>query len=188
VGEPQVKGVWFVTARRHLLEHHGEAALAAVVAAMPEPERSALASPLPSRWFPEPVFKHAIAAVQSAVTANDDVRFLSFMEACAHIGVNHFLSIVLRITSPEFLLRKMPALWGLHRRHHGTLVVDAGPERARLTYAGFPYFDDRNYRLVVIGVLTKVLELCTGTRPRVAVAAHSQDTLEVEVTYLPGHR
>ncbi len=183
MGEPQVKGVWFVTARRHLLEHHGETAFAAVVARMPDDDRHALIEPLVSTWYPERVFQCALEAVQQGLTFNDDARFLAFIEASTELGVNHFFRILLRIASPAYLMHRMPAAWSTHRRDNGTLVVEADEKRARLRYAGFPFFSDPNYRFFVLGVLRKVTELCTGVPPRVRVVSHGKDWLDAEVLY-----
>ena len=181
--EPLVKGVWFVTARRHLVERHGEEALAAVSRRMPGDERHAIEEPLASRWYPEPVFQRALEAVQTGLTFHDDERFRAFIEASTELGVNTFLRIVLEITTPTFLFRNMPTFWAMHRKGNGTLEVDADLRRARLRCTHFPFFGDPNYRLFVLGVLTRVTELATGARPRARVVSHSKDSLEVEVIY-----
>jgi hypothetical protein len=183
VGDPLVKGVWFVTARRYIVEEEGEAALAAVAARMPAAERRVFGDALPSEWFPEPVFQRAMEAVQQELTGHDDARFLAFIEGSTELGVNTFFRVLLKIASPTFLMRQMPAAWGTHRRDGGTLDVDANEKGARLHYAGFPFWGDRNYRVSVQGVLRKVTELCTGVSPRVREVAYGSDWFDVEVAY-----
>lgn len=183
MGEPLVKGVWFVTARRYIVEEDGEAALAAVAAHMPEDERRVLTEALASEWFPEPVLQRALEAVQQELTGHDDVRYLAFIEGCTELGVNTFFRVLLRIASPAFLMRQMPAAWATHRRNGGTVDVDADDKGARLHYAGFPFWADRNYRVSTEGVLRKVTELCTGVSPRVREVAYGSDWFDVEVAY-----
>jgi hypothetical protein len=183
LGESLVKGVWFVTARRYIVEEEGEAALAAVAAHMPEAERRVFGDALPSEWFPESVLQRAMEAVQRGLTGHDDARFLAFIEGSTELGVNTFFRVLLKIASPSFLMRQMPAAWGTHRRDGGTVDVDADDKGARLHYAGFPFWSDRNYRLSTQGVLRKVTELCTGVSPRVTEVAHGDDWFDVEVAY-----
>ena len=46
-----------------------------------------------------------------------------------------------------------------------------------------PYFGDRNYRLYTVAMLAKTAELCTNTRPKVAVLEYGDDRFSVQVTY-----
>ncbi len=182
---PVVKGAWFVTARRQILETYGQVVLDRVMARLNEEYAEVLADPSPSSWYSEYAFQAAIGAVADELNGDAD-EYAALMEACAVAGINRFLRVALLFTNAEFLLRKMPALWARHRRNHGALEVEIGKRRALLRYSGFPFFHDRNYRLMVVAVLRKTLEVTTSQRPDVTVRDFGRDSLMVEVFYGAG--
>jgi hypothetical protein len=180
---PAVKGAWFVTARRQILESYGKVGLERVVARLGDDYAEVLAEPAPSIWYSELAFQAAIGAFADELTNGDADEYATFMEACTVAGINRFLRVALLFTNAEFLLRKMPALWARHRRNHGTLAVEIGERRALLHYTGFPFFHDRNYRLMVVAVLRKTIEVTTSRRPDVTVRDFGRDSMLVEVFY-----
>jgi hypothetical protein len=109
--------------------------------------------------------------------------YCKFIESCAVVGINRFLRVLLSLTSPAYVLTKMPVFWARHRRNNGTLNVDLGTRSARLHYAGFPFFDDRNYRVMVRGILCKTLEITSGERPDVTVRDYTRDSLVVDMFF-----
>jgi hypothetical protein len=181
--EPQAKGVWFVTARRHLLDVYGESMLARVARRMGEEHASTLLEPRPSAWYPELSFQSAVGAVMEETCDGDPERFVDFIEACTVLGINRFLRVILSMTSPTYVLTKMPVFWARHRQHNGRLTVDIGERRALLHYTEFPFFSDPNYRICVRGILRKTLEISSGVRPEVTVRDYGQDRLLVEVHF-----
>ena len=183
---PEVKGVWFVTARRHILKDHGEAKLHAVARALAEPNRAAILEPIASAWYHEDVFKDTLRAVMQEIAQHDGRAFSEFIEQCTVLGVHSFFRVLLKITSVAFLMRKMPALSKQYRRNDSTCTVEADEARATLVWTDMPYFGDRNYRLYAVAMLAKTAELCTGARPRTEILAHGPDTLTVQVTYGDG--
>jgi hypothetical protein len=187
-GEPMVKGVWFVTARRQLLADHGDAMLARVAERMGEDHADALLAPVTSAWYDEVTFQHAMAAVSEVTCEGDGERFVEFIEACTVHGINHFLRIILSLTSPAYLLAKMPVFWARHRKNNGKLEVEVGDRCARLLYTEFPFFDDRPYRLMVRAILRKTVEVSSGIRPDVTVRDFGRDRLLVEVFYRGANR
>ncbi len=179
-----VKGVWFVTARRHLLETHGASKLHAVARAMKPDHGAILLEPLASEWYSEDVFYDAMQAVHHVHAQLDTRVFCEFIEACTVLGVNSFFRVLLRITSPAYLLRQMPAMSLVYRRNDWICEVDAGDERATLTWRGCPYLVHRVYRLYCGAMIVKCVELCSGKRPAVEVAAHGPDWMTVRVQYV----
>lgn len=181
--EPLAKGVWFVTARRHLLDVYGEEMLARVAQSMSEEHANALLEPLASAWYPELSFQSAVGAVMEETCERDPERFVDFIEECTVLGINRFLRVILSLTSPAYVLSKMPVFWSRHRQHCGKLTVDIGERRALLQYTDFPFFDDPNYRICVRGILRKTLEISSGARPEVIVRDYRRDRLLVEVHF-----
>lgn len=180
---PEVKGVWFVTARRHILEKFGEQKLAEVVAALPEELGHVLAEPLASAWYHEDVLQKVLAATMRVVCENDPERFCAFIEACTLLGVHAFFRVLLRIPSTAFLMRKMPVLSRQYRRNDSDCVVEASATEATLRYTNMPYFRDRNYRLYALSMLIKTAELCSRVRPEGEILGHTADSLTVRIRY-----
>jgi hypothetical protein len=179
-----VKGVWFTTARRYVLERHGEDILARVAEEMPDAMRDALTAPLASHWYPEEALQHGMRAIHHVVADGDSDRFVAIMQACTELGVSHFFRALIRLGTPAMVLRKVPAMWKLIRRGPAaTIVVDADAARAVVSYADFPYFDDPNYRSLTVGSLRAVTWICARRMPRVEIVRHSRDALSVIVRY-----
>jgi hypothetical protein len=150
---------------------------------MGEENARAMLDPLPSAWYAETTFQSALAAVSEEVCGRDPDRFVEFIEACTVLGINRFLRIILALSSPAYLLGKMPIFWSRHRLNNGKLEVEVGDRCARLHYSEFPFFDDRNYRLFVRGVLRKTVEVASGVRPEVTVRDYGRDRLVVDVFF-----
>jgi hypothetical protein len=182
--EPQAKGVWFATARRQLEEDNGLDFVRRVAQRMGEEHAHALLEPVTSGWYPEVTFQRAMAAVAEELCDGDPDRFVHFIEACTVQGINRFLRVILSLTSPAYVLAKMPVFWARHRQHNGQLDVEIGERRALLHYTAFPFFEDRNYRLFVRGVLRKTLQVSSGVRPEVTVRDYASDRLLIDV-YFP---
>ena len=180
---PQVKGVWFVTARRYIVQEFGEAKLHAVSRALAEQTRPLILEPLASAWYHEDVFQEMLRAVMSEIAHGDSVAFSAFIEGSTVLGVNSFFRVLMRITSVKYLMHKMPVLSKQYRRNDSTCTVDASDTRAVLKWTNMPYFGDRNYRLYTVAMLAKTAELCTNTRPKVAVLEYGDDRFSVQVTY-----
>lgn len=181
--EPQVKGAWFVTSRRQLLAAHGDDALARIARHMGEEYADAMVDPVTSAWYPETTFQRALAAVAEETCEGDPEKFVEFIEECTVHGINRFLKIILALTSPPYLLGKMPIFWSRHRQNNGKLEVEMGERCARLHYSEFPFFDDRNYRMLVRAILRKTVEVASGVRPDVTVRDYGKDRLVVDVYF-----
>jgi hypothetical protein len=182
-GQSEVKGIWFVTARRYLESTQSADTVAAVVEAIPRTHRSAMAEPLTSRWYPEEAMQQSLHAVHRLVARGDKDKMLEIFEACTVLGVNHFFRIALRVTSTAFVVRMMPAMWDRLRRGPGSLTVDVDDAGATLRYVGFPYFADPIYRLLVVGTVRPLIRLSTGKAASVDVAEWTDDSLRALVRF-----
>ena len=74
-------------------------------------------------------------------------------------------------------------MWTLLRRGVGRVVVQEGRGEAVVRYSEFPYFDDVHYRLLTVGAIRSLLNLCRAENPRVDVLAHTRDTLTVRAQW-----
>ena len=180
----EVKGLFFVVARKYLLARYGVEAIAAMAEAMGTEHRGVLLEPLHSSWYPEEALQRSLEAFHSRVAGGDDAVFLAALEACALDGVNRFFQILLGLTSPAFVLRKCPVIWRFVRRGPGSVHVEADETRALVTYRDFPYFEDRNYRLMMEATLRGVGGLARpGERLKVRILRWDAASLDAEVLY-----
>jgi hypothetical protein len=183
VGQSEVKGLWFVVARRHLVDRHDPGLAARMAELVDPPLRPSILDPLRSEWYPEACLQEMMRAYDELVTHGDQRKLVAAFEECTLQGVHRFFQAMLRLTSPDFLLRKTPVLWNYVRRNQGGVSVEADAERAIVRYARFPYFDDVRYRLLALGTLRPLATLCGGTNPRAEVIGYGRDWLDVEVRY-----
>ena len=181
--QSEVKGLWFVVARRYLVDRINPD-LPAQMAALVAPElQSAILDPMRSAWYPEACLQEFMRAYDQLVTHGDKKRLIAAFEECTLNGVHRFFQALLRLTSPDFLLRKTPVLWNYVRRNQGSVSVETNEHRAIVRYVDFPYFDDFRYRLLALGTLRPLATLCGGTDPRAEEVGYGKDWLTVEVTY-----
>jgi hypothetical protein len=188
VATSEVKGLWFVVARRYLIDRY-EPDLPLRMASLVAPElREVILEPLRSAWYPEAALQEFMAAFDRLVTHGDRKRLVAVFEECTLQGVHRFFQALLRLTSPDFLLKKTPVLWNFVRRGAGSVAVEADEARAIVRYRDFPYFEDRNYQLLALGTLRPLATLCGGTNPRADTLDVGKDWLDVEVRFHGGPR
>jgi hypothetical protein len=180
----EVKGLWFVVARRYLVDHHGVEAVLQMADAIEPAYRDSLLEPMRSDWYPEACLQQYLRAYFEIVARRDEKRMLAALEDCTLQGVNRFFEVLLRLTTPRFVMSQTPVLWRYVRRGQGMLHVEADDERAICRYVDFPYFEDVNYRLLALGTLRPLASLCGGTNPRAEVIDYGRDFLDIEVRYL----
>jgi hypothetical protein len=178
----EVKGVWFVTARRLLASKH-PGAVAEMVRLVDADLRSALTDPLPSSWYPEEALRQMLTAMNRVVANGDKDVFLRLMEEATDLGIQHFFRILVRIGSPAFVLKRVPTMWRQIRRGAGKVEVEADDRRATLRYTEFPWFSDPLYRLMTLGSLAAVVRLCAGRDANLAIVDHGPDWLTVRIEY-----
>jgi hypothetical protein len=179
----EVKGIWFATARRYMLDAHGRDALAAVIEEVPADHRDALSAPLASQWYPEEALQESLRAASRVMARGNRDKMLELLEGCSIVGVNHFFRIALRITTTAFALRMLPTTWAHMRRGPGRMEVDLRAGEGIVDYLDFPYFDDLNYRLLVLGTLRPLLRLSTGREPRVDIERYDARSLRAIVRF-----
>ena len=179
----EVKGLWFVVAQRYLVDKHGASFPTKMANLVDAPLRQALLEPMRSAWYPEAALQQFMAAYDELVTHGDERRLIAAFEECTLAGVHRFFQALLRLTSPDFLLRRTPVLWSFVRRNQGSVRVETTAKSAIVHYEDFPYFEDVHYRLLALGTLRPLATLCGGTDPRAEVLGYGRDWLNVEVTF-----
>jgi hypothetical protein len=157
-----VKGIWFVTARRYVLQEYGQETFDRFLAAVPEYIREDVTDPVVSRWYPEEMLRDALFAFHAEVAAGDDEVFSRAMERCSVLGVHWFVQMLLSVATPEYLLRLMPATLRITRRGPVRVTVQTGERSATLRFTGQPYASDPLYRLTTPAIIRGILGLCVG--------------------------
>lgn len=179
----EVKGIWFASARKWVVADLGDAALRSVLAELDGVAREALEDPLPSHWYPEEALQRSLDAARRVLCDDDSDRMLEMLERVSLVGINTFWRTALRITSTEFALRALPITWKHIRRGPGEMTVDVENGSAKIHYRKFPYFDDPNYRLLVLGTLRPLLRVSTGREVPVTIASYTKDALSAHVRF-----
>ncbi len=179
----EVKGLWFVVARRYLIDRHDPELVYLLADAIDAEHRAAILEPLRSEWYPEACLQQLMRAYDEHVTRGDQRKLVAVFEECTLQGVHRFFQALLKMTSPDFLLRKTPVLWNYVRRNQGSVSVETDETRAIVRYVDFPYFEDPRYRWLALGTLRPLAMLCGGTDPRADVIGYGRDWLDVEVRY-----
>jgi len=183
VAASEVKGLWFVVARSYLIDRY-DPDLPFRMADLVDPAlRQTILEPMRSAWYPEASLQQFMAAFDELVTHGDRKRLVAAFEECTLQGVHRFFQALLRLTNPDFLLKKTPVLWNFVRRGAGFVTVEADETRAIVRYREFPYFEDRNYQLLALGTLRPLAALCGGTTARADVLDYGKDWLDVEVKF-----
>ena len=179
----EVKGAYFVVARRHVLEAFGEDVLEHVIAEMPVAHREALEEPSGSAWYPETYLSSAQRAVADAVCDGNLDHFERIMESCVELGVNTFFRVLLGVTTPDFLLRQYPTLYTRVRRGCSRVQVERSGPRTFIHYLDFPNAHDELYHRTVCATF-KVLIGLTGqslSGVRITQFSHSSITASVDL-------
>ncbi len=161
----EVKGIWFMTARRYVLSEYGAERFDRYAAAVPEYIRQDVIEPVVSSWYPEEMLREALVAFHAEVCGGDDAVFSRAMEQCSVLGVHWFVQMLLSVATPEYLLRLMPPTLRISRRGPVRVAVQMGPTAERsatLRFTGQPYATDPRYQLATPAIVRGILGLCVG--------------------------
>ena len=179
----EVRGIWFTTARRYILERGGEEWIDAMAVRLDRSYRDVFLAPDASEWYPERALQQALGAMHAVIAGGLDDVFVDAMEECTLLGINQFFRLLMRLGSPTIVLRKAPAMWNHIRRGAGHVDVDADEAGGELRFTRFPYFRDLHYRLLTIGVTRALVTVCGRPRPLIDVASFDWDRMTVKVRF-----
>ena len=150
---------------------------------MPPEHRPIMRDPITSDWYPEGALGASLKATREVIGRGSDAGTLTAIEGCTLEGIRRFWSVALRLTTTHFALQMLPSTWSHMRRGPGKLEVVTEPDRSVVRYSAFPYFDDVNYRLLVLGTLRPLMRTSTGTRAQVEIVGHGDDWLDAEIVF-----
>lgn len=178
-----MKGIWFVTSRRYVLQEYGHDVFERYVQAAPRAYRDLLRDPVVSRWYSEETLRDALAAFHAVVTGSNDATFQAAMERCTVLGVHWFLQILASVTTPSYLLRLLPPTLNQIRRGPVRVQVVTDVRSATLRFTGQPYADDPRYLLSTPAIVRSIVALCVGPVARARLTYHDLSTHVCEVTW-----
>ncbi len=179
----QVKGIWFVSALEYAREVHGEDVVKRIVATTPARYRDIYESPISSAWYPEEAFEIGLIVAYDVVAQGSDFMFEQIVEGCTEKGVNKLFRMLLRASSPSFVLRRVPTMWKQIRRGAGHVEVQQQLGRSLVRYSEFPWFRNPLYRMLTVASLRSLVRYCNGRSPRIEIAHQSASTLDVQIDY-----
>jgi hypothetical protein len=180
-GDSEVKGIWFASACGWIRRQHGNDVLARVDARMPMGFRGLLLDPLPSEWYPERALALMLAAARAELTDGSAPQFITLLEDITLDGVGRFFRLVLSLSSPRFVLGKVPVMWSRLRRGAGVVSIEMKPDAVLVRYGEFPHFDDENYRLMTVASLQGICRATGSKAPRAEIERWTSDALDVLV-------
>lgn len=179
----EVKGVWFVTARREVEEAFGPEGLEVLVQSVPTEHRPAIAEPISSEWYPEESLQACLRSLRLDLAGGHPLRFAEILENSTSRGMGTFFSALVRASSPRFILGQVPTMWRLIRRGPGFVEVEHGEGESLLRYQSFPFYSDPIYEQLTECSVRALVRLCTGVDPRLSIEAVTDDSLDLRVRY-----
>ena len=180
----EVRGVWFVSAREEVLDLFGEGAFEVLVASLPARHQHTLIDADPSKWYPEDALQACLQGLRLRAAGEPTIGFGALLERCTERGIGRFFSAVIRLTSPRFVLDRVPMMWNRIRRGSGSVSVEhEDATTTMLSYRDFPYFADPIYEELTVCSLRALVRTCTGRDPDVTVVRSTDDALDVRVVH-----
>jgi len=181
--ESEVKGVWFVAARDYARDLHGPDVVDRLVAGSPEAFRDIYASPISSGWYPEAAFEQGLIVIYDVIAEGNDAMFERIMEGCTEQGIHRIFRMLLRASSPGFVLRRVPVMWRQIRRGAGHVDVEQIGGETHIRYSDFPWFRNPLYRMLTSGSLRALVRCCTGETPRISITDHTRSSMSLTIRH-----
>lgn len=180
--DSEVKGLWFASTRAYLHGEGGDALLETLAAQMYR-HADVLREPVVGAWYPEAALHELLESLWHW-TGRDRVAFVDHTAGATHQGVGKFFKILISLGSPNFVLRKVPVMWGrLRRGDTAEIEVEPGPVETLVSYRRFPWFRHEVYQLMTLGSLRGVVEMSTGRTPQLELVDAGLEHVSVLVRH-----
>jgi hypothetical protein len=134
-GMGRAKGTTFLHMREFVIRYHGDEAWAAVLEKLPERDRILLDGNLllVGGWYPVGAWNRVLNAFLPATYADVDAGMTKVASYISEKDLNMLFKIVLKMGSPEFLLKRTGSIWSRYF-DTGTLTYEeVAPRHWRLT-------------------------------------------------------
>lgn len=157
-----VKGAAITARLRFVREHHGDAGLARVLAAVSDATRAVLdARVLPQAWAPFDAFVDLSVAADQLFGRGDLGLCYEMGRHAAEVNLPTLYRLFYRLGSPQFILRKAAQLWSVHYDSGKLAAFEEGEGGARLEIVDFAR-PHRAHCLSVLGWAARSVELSGG--------------------------
>ncbi len=177
----ELKGLWFVTVRRHILAAEGAGRLSDLVQVMRPEFRPALADPLASIWYPEDAGAEVLDGLLHVCAGGDLERYDALLERIAADGIRRFFRVLLRLARPKFVIGGIPTFWRQFRRGPSFVSVHHDGNLSTVCYRGFPYLERETYRRASRAQIRAMLWVSTGFRADVQLGPSSPSRTDIIV-------
>ncbi len=133
MGDAHVKGALLVHLRAHVIERDGDAAWKQLVAKLPEVDRATLDSLIvSSAWYPVGAWNRALDLHLGAHAADAGAEMTAVARRVADADLHTVFKMLLKLASPETVLRRTTWLWERYFDRGGMTVYEDAPHDWRL--------------------------------------------------------
>jgi hypothetical protein len=174
VSTHEIRASWVLATRRFVQEEQ-PSAREALTRYLPEEYSRVFDDALPGNWYPEEVLSGVLLGLHEVMAEGDAEKFEALLERGVTLGIHRFFSAMLKLSSPRFVLARVPTLWNLSRRGPAHVEVERHPEGSLVCYRDFPYFGLERYRLLTRASI-RVLLRQTGIETPCVEIVEATDT------------
>jgi uncharacterized protein (TIGR02265 family) len=173
-----VKGTAVDASLRYVRERFGEAALAAILGALPAEDRAALGpGVLASSWYPMDAFLRFMQEAERQVGPQEPDVVRRMGRTSSEYSLKGVYKVFFKFGSPEFIISRAAGVFGSYYDTGEMTVVDSAAKHAVIelaAFAGAPQFCERVY-----GWMERTLELAGARKVELAHSAcvHRGDAL-----------
>lgn len=133
LGQGRCKGSVLIHLREFAEQKHGGRAWEAVMSALPEDDRAVFDGIIiVGGWYPVRTWNRALGEFLSNRFADADQGMRELAAFIADRDLNTLYKMILRMGTPEFLLRRTESLWGRYFDMGSFAAQEIGPKRWQL--------------------------------------------------------
>jgi hypothetical protein len=178
----EVKGIAFASVHHWLDETFGPPGVERLCRGLAPETAAAIRRPMPSVWYDEGVHADMLHGIYRDVCDGDETRYRQVIEAVTTIGLKRFARLILSMTTPAFVIHRLPTLWRILRRGPATVGVREVSGMFRVTYDHFEYFDDETYHGYLIAVVRAIILVPTEVKPDIVVSGFTPTRLTLQIS------
>ena len=184
-GIQSVKGLTFLTARKHFIDKLGEERWEELIAPLDDEVKDLFVNAQLNLFYPEAHMRTFMHQLYYDLAGEDDEAFCAICRELALAGVSRFLRIFINLASARFVLKKVPVVWKRLRDGPAVLRAEVDDDRIRIHYEDFIFCHDHVYRLLSLSNCQALVEAATGEVPLCRILSYTNGTMCLEFL-LPG--
>jgi hypothetical protein len=177
----RIKGLVFVTCRRFVEENYGQEGYERVVSGLGPEARAAFDEPAVSELYPEAHMHAFVTRMYTVLAEGDDEAFCDMIRGIARMGISKFFRLILSLTSPVFVVKRIPLLFKRLREGPAELQIELDSAHIVVHYDKFPWCGDPIYRLTSMANIQAAVEATGAACPRVTVSECSSTSMSLVI-------